>query len=95
MPSLDVSIIEALVEAGADCAVPSYGDGRVEPLCAVFHARCQAAIREAPGNGVRKVTDALGLLESKNLRLEYVRVEKADSFANLNTPEDLERFRNG
>lgn len=95
MPSLDVAIIESLFATGADCAVPSYGDGRVEPLCAVFHARCHAAILEAVEDGVRKVTDALGRLESKNLRLEYVRVEKADSFANLNTPEDLERFRHG
>jgi len=95
MPSLDVSILEELFEAGGDCTVPSYSDGRVEPLCAVFRKRCHAAILEALESGVRKVTEALGRLESKGLCLEYVRVNKADSFANLNTPEDLERFRHG
>ena len=90
MPSLDVSVLETLFEAGGDCAVPSYSDGRVEPLCAVFHARCHAAILEALESGVRKVTEALG-----RLKLKRVPVDTADSFANLNTPEDLERFRHG
>ena len=95
MPSLDVSILEALFEAGAletscDCAVPSYSDGRIEPLCAVFHARCHAAILAALEAGVRKVTEALARLE-----LRYIPVATDTSFANLNTPEDLERFRNG
>jgi molybdopterin-guanine dinucleotide biosynthesis protein A len=62
----------------------------VEPLCAVFHARCHAAILEALESGVRKVTEALG-----RLKLKRVPVDTADSFANLNTPEDLERFRHG
>jgi molybdopterin-guanine dinucleotide biosynthesis protein A len=92
MPALDVSILEKLFEAAGsgDCAVPSYSDGQVEPLCAVFHTRCHAAVLKALDDGVRKVTEAL-----RRLDLQYVRVEKADSFANLNTPEDLERFRNG
>jgi molybdopterin-guanine dinucleotide biosynthesis protein A len=91
MPALDVSILETLFAAAAgDGAVPAYRDGRIEPLCAVFHARCHAAIRKALDNGMRSVTEAL-----RQLDLQYVRVDKADSFANLNTPEDLERFRNG
>jgi len=89
MPSLDVSILGKLFEAaeGGDGAVPSYGDGRIEPLCAVFHARCHAAILAAVESGVRKVSDALA-----RLALRYVPVSSPDSFANLNTPEDLERY---
>lgn len=88
MPSLDVSILDALFAAaeGNDGAVPSYSDGRIEPLCAVLHARCHAVILAAVEAGVRKVSDALD-----RLALRYVPVSSPDSFANLNTPEDLER----
>jgi molybdenum cofactor guanylyltransferase len=91
MPSLDLSILEELFAAapadGGDCAVPAYSDGRIEPLCAVFHARCHAALLAALEAGVRKVTEALA-----QLALRYVRVSSADSFANLNTPEDVARY---
>jgi molybdenum cofactor guanylyltransferase len=92
MPSLDVAILEKLfaVAEKGDCAVPSYEDGRIEPLCAVFHARCHPAILAALEAGVRKVSEALDPLE-----LRYMPVATNRSFANLNTPEDLERFRNG
>ena len=54
MPSLDASILEELFVAseGTDGAVPSYGDGRIEQLSAVLHARCHAAIWHALETGV-------------------------------------------
>jgi molybdenum cofactor guanylyltransferase len=99
MPALDVSILDALFETaqsgGADCAAPKYNDGRIEPLCTVFHARCHAAILAALEAGVRKVTEAIASPSLKaQLKIRYVRVASPDSFANLNTPEDLERYRN-
>jgi molybdopterin-guanine dinucleotide biosynthesis protein A len=89
MPSLEASIFKELFAAaeGSDGAVPSYEDGRIEPLCAVFHARCHAAILAALEGGVRKVSDALA-----PLALRYVPVSSPDSFANLNTPEDLKHY---
>jgi molybdenum cofactor guanylyltransferase len=94
MPRLDVGILEQLFRIAAtgdgDCAVPRYSDGRVEPLCAVFHARCHAAIATALEEGVRKVTEALG-----RLALRYVPVASDEAFANLNTPEDLEKYGRG
>jgi len=90
MPALEVSVLEELFAAvsdGGDCAVPSYGDGRIEPLCAVFHARCHAAILAALEAGVRKVSDALA-----PLALRSVPVRSPDAFANLNTPEDLKHY---
>jgi molybdenum cofactor guanylyltransferase len=89
MPSLDASVLEELFGAadGADGAVPSYGDGRIEQLSAVFHRRCHTEILAALEQGVRKVSDALA-----RLKLRYVPVSNPNSFANLNTPEDLERY---
>jgi molybdopterin-guanine dinucleotide biosynthesis protein A len=95
MPALDPSIFGQLFEAclaggNADAALPQYPGGRVEPLCAVYHRRCHAAIRAALLAGVRKVTDSLRALE-----LRYVRVASDAPFANLNTPEDLRKYTNG
>jgi molybdopterin-guanine dinucleotide biosynthesis protein A len=95
MPALDASILSELFTAaesedGPDGAAPRYDDGVIEPLCIVIHARCHAAILAALEAGTRKVTAALA-----ELGLRYVRVTSAASFANLNTPDDLENYRDG
>ena len=98
MPALDPAILESLFGPGTDCALPRYADGpfsgRVEPLCAVYHRRCHAAIVEAIESGIRSVTDALATIAARHA-ITYVPVSSAASFANLNTPEDLRRYRNG
>ena len=90
MPSLDDGIIEELFRAAleGDCAAPWYSDGRIEPLCAVIHRRCHEPILRAIETGTRKVTVALA-----QLALRYVPVGSPESFANLNTPEDLAQWR--
>ena len=94
MPALEPAILERLFSAGADCALPEYPDHTVEPLCAVYHRRCHAEILTAIEQGIRKVTDALAHLEL-NHAITYISVSSAESFANLNTPEELRRYRNG
>jgi len=100
MPALNPSLLGELFAACTECnpdeaghpdgALPQYADGRVEPLCAVYHRRCHASIRAALESGVRKVADALQALE-----IRYVRVASDAPFANLNTPEDLRKYTNG
>jgi molybdopterin-guanine dinucleotide biosynthesis protein A len=94
MPALDTRILEELFVAAAsnngDCAAPQYSDGRMEPLCAVWNARCHAEVVSALADGVRKVTEAL-----RRLALRYVPVASDAAFRNLNTPEDLERYGRG
>jgi molybdopterin-guanine dinucleotide biosynthesis protein A len=95
MPALDPSLLGELFAAcltpgHPDGALPQYLDGRLEPLCAVYHRRCHVSIRAALESGIRKVTDALQALE-----IRYVRVASDAPFANLNTPEDLRKYTNG
>lgn len=94
MPALDAGILEQLFVAAAgnngDCAAPRYSDGRLEPLCVVWNARCHAEVVSALADGVRKVT---GVLD--RLALRYVPVASDAAFRNLNTPEDLERYGRG
>ena len=58
------------------------------------HRRCHADILTAIEQGIRKVTDALAQLEL-NHAITYISVSFAESFANLNTPEEVRRYRNG
>lgn len=95
MPALGSGVIEQLFELCADGAVPRYDDGRMEPLCAVYHRRCHAAIRAVLESGVRKVTEALRRLEADGFAIRYLRVANEGPFANLNTPEDVQRYLNG
>ena len=90
MPLLNPAIFEALFAAladGGDCALPRHPDGRVEPLCAVYHRRCHYAVQTALASGIRRVTDGL-----KSLAVRYVQTESGDPFTNLNTPGDLRQF---
>jgi molybdopterin-guanine dinucleotide biosynthesis protein A len=93
MPALDPAILETLfagIWPDGDCALPANRDGKLEPLCAVYHRRCHDQIRAALRAGVRKITEAL-----TGLAIRYVPVARDDAFTNLNTPEDLRRYRNG
>lgn len=94
MPALETPILESLFLAGGDVALPAYPDGTVEPLCAVYHRRCHPAIRSALEAGIRRITDALATL-GPGFAIRYVPVTRSEPFANLNTPEDLRRYRNG
>jgi molybdopterin-guanine dinucleotide biosynthesis protein A len=96
MPSLDPSVLAALFAADGDCAVPEYEDGRLEPLCAVYHRRFHAAILEALQSGVRAVKDVLRGEQSKaHVAVRLVRVSSPAAFANLNTPEDVRKYSHG
>lgn len=95
MPDLRKSLLEELFAAHADCTLPRHDDGKLEPLCAVYRQRCHPVIRKALETGVRKVTDALPLLEDHGLAIRYIRVSHPSGFANLNTPEDWRRYHHG
>ena len=92
MPRLDSAVFEELFAAavGHDCAVPQHPDGKVQPLCAVYNKRCHAVVAAALESGVRKVTDGL-----RGLAVRYVQMGDSNAFTNLNTPEDLRKYRNG
>jgi molybdenum cofactor guanylyltransferase len=91
MPSLDASLLRDLAQsAGDDAVIPRYPDGRIEPLCALYHQRCHAVAADSLAAGIRRVSDFLA-----RLTVRYVQVTDPEPFLNLNTPEDLENYRRG
>ncbi|MGH9687301.1 MAG: molybdenum cofactor guanylyltransferase [Candidatus Acidiferrales bacterium] len=92
-PWLDF-LVKRTLASQADAVVPTNTRG-AEPLCAVYHKRCEAAIRAALERGIRKVTDGL-----KDLLVELIdpfEWKAFDSegllFKNMNSPEDYEEAR--
>jgi molybdenum cofactor guanylyltransferase len=75
----------------ANAVVPTNTRG-AEPLCAMYHRRCEAAIRTALEHGVRKVTD--GWKEALVELIDPFEWKAFDSegllFKNMNSPEDYE-----
>ena len=94
MPVISAPFLQSLLAAaessGADCLIPSGPSGLPEPLCAVYHARCRAAIEAALDRGVRKVTDGLD-----GLRIAAWSVPESHWFRNVNTPEEWATYLHG
>lgn len=76
----------ALELAALDAAVPRVR-GRPEPACAAYRRSAAGPIAAALRDGRRRAADAL-----QELRVRWLDDEDPALFANLNTPEDYERF---
>jgi molybdopterin-guanine dinucleotide biosynthesis protein A len=98
LPYLTKQWLEFLVARAlasqADAVVPTNTRG-AEPLCAVYHRRCETAIRAALERGVRKVTDGLTDLLVELIDPFEWKAFDSDGllFKNMNTPEDYEEAR--
>ena len=84
-------LLRTAVAEGEDIVLPFDGQGRAEPLCAVYSRACRGPIGEAVRGGVRKMTDAFRSLRVR--RLEIAAYAAFDPhgwlLANLNTPAEL------
>jgi molybdopterin-guanine dinucleotide biosynthesis protein A len=78
----------------ADAVVPMSERG-AEPLCAMYHSRCEPAIRGALAQGTRKVTEGLVRVRLEYLELTEWKCFDSDGllFKNMNTPADYEEAK--
>ncbi len=64
MPRVSTASLRALFETeGADAVVPRHGDGRIQPLAALYRATALPKLRAVFAGGTRRVVDALASLE--------------------------------
>lgn len=86
MPGVTVDFLSALLEearrTGADCLLPLSGQGRAEPLCAVYRRSALQAFEAALAAGICKITRAI-----EGLRVVAWPAPRSTWFANVNTPE--------
>ncbi len=96
LPFVTPALLEALVvEFGSgeevDAVVPRSSRG-VEPLCAVYAARCADAARRRIERGELKVAGLLGDVRVRELGSEVLApYDEATVFLNVNTPHDYAR----
>jgi molybdenum cofactor guanylyltransferase len=96
LPFVTPALLEALVvEFGAgdevDAVVPRSSRG-VEPLCAVYAARCADAARRRIERGELKVAGLLGDVRVRELGSDVLApYDEATVFLNVNTPHDYAR----
>lgn len=98
LPYLTRDWLEYLIararESHGDAVLPMNARG-AEPLCAMYHKRCEGAIRAALESGTRKVTEGLQTLLVEMIGpLEWKPFDSQGLlFKNMNAPEDYEEAR--
>jgi molybdopterin-guanine dinucleotide biosynthesis protein A len=75
-------LIEAAEASGSDCVVPEI-DGKIDPLCAIYHRRLLPAAESAIHRKLFKMQDFIS-----TLRASYWRVTDPRALENMNTPAD-------
>jgi molybdopterin-guanine dinucleotide biosynthesis protein A len=79
-------IISEAINSQADIVVPIAGDGKYEPLFAVYRKSALKAINNVLASGERKISDVFTLCNVKKVNL-------GRSLVNLNTTAEYEEFR--
>lgn len=74
-----------------DAVVPQWPDGRLEPLHAIYNKRVTDQIESILKEGKRDVQSLLSGIDVRYVPV-YSLDETAQSFLNLNYPEDMDRF---
>jgi molybdopterin-guanine dinucleotide biosynthesis protein A len=98
MPFINPEVVNLLFEKaiGHDAALPSWGDGKFEPLHAVYSKKLIAEIEKTLEKG--KYSVLAPVFEMKDVVfVEVLEVKKLDpqlrTFANINTDKDIEHIR--
>ncbi len=89
IPYIDIRFVrKMLAEAQtADMVIPTSGNGKHEPLFAIYNKSTLKAMNQVLSSGQRKISDAFA-----HCKVKYIKL-KAKQFTNLNTMEEYEEFR--
>lgn len=85
-----VHLLARGVPSNADIVVAETAGG-IEPMCGLYHKRCEASFATALARGTRKVTDAFAGREVLTITADEVQPFDPNGllFKSVNTPEDL------
>ena len=80
MPDVPLDLLRSLLEESGDCVIPRTGDGRLNPLCAVWSRTMLPAVQKALSEGRLKVLDCLKGADVKEIPWPVLE--------NANTPDE-------
>jgi molybdenum cofactor guanylyltransferase len=96
LPNLQAPLLQRLIffAKGFDAAIPRTRDGLAHPLCAVYRRTCLPSIEKSLLSGANKVIETFlnDFLTIRWVDPDEGQFEDSD-LANINTPEDLHRFK--
>jgi molybdopterin-guanine dinucleotide biosynthesis protein A len=89
IPHIDIRFVrKMLAEArGADIVIPTTGNGRNEPLFAIYNKSALKSMNQVLSSGKRKISDTFS-----HCKVKYIKLG-AKQFTNLNTMAEYEEFR--
>jgi molybdopterin-guanine dinucleotide biosynthesis protein A len=89
IPHIDIRFVrKMLAEAQAvDMVIPTTGNGKHEPLFAIYNKSALKCINKVLSSGKRKISDAF-----PHCNVKYINL-KSKQFTNLNTMEEYEEFQ--
>ncbi len=95
MPLVKRRIAEYLYSLPGDVVVPSWGDGKIEPLFACYSEGALKAIRECVRRGEKRVHVAIRMMNANYVSVMDLKRFDPDlqSFLNVNSPKDYERLK--
>ena len=90
IPHIDLPYVRRMLAeaAGADLVIPTTGEGKYEPLFAVYRNSALGAINEVLSSGGRKISDVFA-----RCRVKHIELGDAEWYTNLNTLADYEGFQ--
>jgi len=89
VPNIDMRIVRRMLEGtnGVDIVIPTTGDGKYEPLFAVYNKSALVAVNEVLSSGRRKISDVFS-----RCRVRYIELDEGQ-LVNLNTMAEYEEFK--
>jgi molybdopterin-guanine dinucleotide biosynthesis protein A len=96
MPLMRAEFFQALYSrlGACDAAVMEFDNGSIEPLCAIYHSSCLAAIEADFARGTLKVSSFLSRVSVRYLTEAELQEEglSREIFANVNTPAEFRQL---
>jgi molybdopterin-guanine dinucleotide biosynthesis protein A len=93
MPFLEVKLLKYMAENinSNDIVIPRYGDGYIEPLCAIYSKRCLEAIERNLEENIFSVRAIFPHLKVKFVENEEIKKYDPEfySFFNINYKKDM------
>jgi molybdopterin-guanine dinucleotide biosynthesis protein A len=89
MPQVRREWLHGLLDsAGGQVLIPRTADGRIHPLCAVWHASARSAIEQCLDDGIHTVREAIRTLDCR-----WYDLDDAQPVSNVNTPDEWALLR--
>lgn len=90
IPHIDLTCVRKMLSEAeeVDIVIPTTGEGKYEPLFAVYRKSALKAINQTLQTGSRKISEVF-----TRCKVKYIKLDLPEWFTNINTKEEYEEYR--